>query len=197
MFGTRVVAELLLAPLEDGYETPSVAVLQEAGVSTVVVLTGGGYTPVAERLSSALPHASTHRFLAGMELAVRLGARIVFSGSAGRGARELGTAGHMAALARTLAPGLDVQAETESDSTAEHPANVRKLVGDAPFALVTSASHVPRAMRAFERAGMHPYAYPVDRLVQRGYGLTDALPSGEGYWMLAVAVREYVALAMT
>ena len=39
-----------------------------------------------------------------------------------------------------------------------------KLVGEPPFLLVTSANHLPRAMRFFEAKGLHPIPAPANQL---------------------------------
>ena len=42
-------------------------------------------------------------------------------------------------------------------------------IGDRPFRLVTSATHLPRAMMIFHQAGMHPQAAPADFIARGGY----------------------------
>ena len=65
-----------------------------------------------------------------------------------------------------------------------------------PFAIVTSAVHMPRAMRSFKRAGLNPIGYPVDFLTAEGsYGWMGFIPSVENLWKVNVALREYMALA--
>jgi uncharacterized SAM-binding protein YcdF (DUF218 family) len=96
-------------------------------------------------------------------------------------------------LSRLLAPQRHAAAETRSDSTAEHPANVKPLLRKEPFVLVTSALHMPRSMRSFHRAGMNPVPYPVDFLVQGNYGWKDWIPSMESWWKLNAGLREYLA----
>ncbi len=197
LLGARPVAETILRPLEKHYQQPSAEELARRKIETVVVLTGGGYTPREEILSSALPHASLYRFMGGLELAALLGpeCRIIFSGSAGRSRRDLATAEVMEKMVRALDPKRKVVSESRSGSTAEHPANVKPLVGTEPFALVTSAYHMPRSMTAFRRAGLDPVAYPVDFLARGGYRWMDWLPSAENYWKEEVVLREYLALA--
>ncbi len=194
LLGTRPVAENLLWPLERQYQVPGIASLQKSGVRQVVVLTGGGFAGRDEMLHSAFPHASVYRFLGGVELASQLGpeCRVIFSGSAGRG-RGLATASTMEDLSRLISPGRPTAAEIKSDSTAEHPGNVKALLRDEPFALVTSALHMPRSMRNFHRSGMNPIPYPVDFLVQGNYGSMDWIPSMENWWKLNAGLREYVA----
>jgi uncharacterized SAM-binding protein YcdF (DUF218 family) len=197
LLSTRPVAELALRRLECRYAQPSVAALRAAGVRQVLVLTGGGYPQQGELLASDFPQATTFRYLAGVELCSRLGpdCRLVFSGSAGRGARDLATAVSMQELTRLLQPQREVAAEADSDTTAEHPGNVRPLLGGEPFALVTSAYHLPRAMTLFHRAGLDPVPYPVDFLAQGRYRWNDWLPSAESLWKLDVAFTETLARA--
>ncbi len=195
--GTRPAVEMALRPLESQYSAPTTLELERKGVNRVVVLTGGGYPVRGEILSSAFPHGSAYRFLAGMELAARLGkdCTLVFSGSAGRSQRDLETAGTMERLSQLVGPQISVKSESRSGSTAEHPSNVKSFVKNGPFLLVTSAVHMPRAVRSFKRAGLNPIPYPVDFLsLGGGYGWGDLIPSVENLWKLNVALREYLAL---
>jgi uncharacterized SAM-binding protein YcdF (DUF218 family) len=198
VIGTRPGAEAIIRPLEGRYSPPSIDTLKSQGVRQVVVLTGGGYPVTGEELASAFPHASAYRFLGGMELCSRLGpdCRIIFSGSAGRQLRERATADTMRDLAQVLEPARDAVAESRSGSTEEHPGNVRPLIGDSPFALVTSAMHMPRTVRTFRRAGLEPIPYPVDFLATGHYGWSDLLPSAENLWEVGAALREYEALVL-
>ncbi len=196
--GTRPVAETVLSPLENCYTAPDITSLEKENIRQVVVLTGGGYPTRGEMLSSAFPHASAYRFIGGLELCSRLGpdCQLIFSGSAGRGNRERTTATTMRDLALILSPGRQVSAEARSGSTAEHPGNVKPLLDDNLFVLITSAIHMPRAMRSFKRAGLNPIAYPVDFLAVEGdYGWMSFVPSVENLWKVNVALREYMALA--
>jgi len=46
--------------------------------------------------------------------------------------------------------------------TQEEAESIRKIVGEKPFVLITSAYHMPRAMRLFEQAGLHPIPAPTN-----------------------------------
>jgi uncharacterized SAM-binding protein YcdF (DUF218 family) len=196
--GSRGVADLLISRFENRHPVPALAELRARNVGTVVVLTGGGYDSKREQRSSVLPHGSMYRFVGGLELAASLGpgCRIIFSGSAGRSARDLGVAGVMEELARRFEPGREVLSESRSGSTAEHPANVKPLIGGRPFALVTSAYHMPRAVASFRRAGLDPVPYPVDFLSSATGRWTDWVPTAEVWWRLGVVLRETVATGL-
>jgi len=195
--GIRPVVDIFLHPLESQYEILDLGTIKEKNIHKVVVLTGGGYSVRDGLFSSAFPHASVYRFLGGVELCARIGrdCELIFSGSAGRSRRELATAKVMEELELLIVPEAKVQSESKSGSTAEHAANLKPLVEDSPFLLVTSAIHMPRAMRSFRRAGLNPVAYPVDVLSSEGpYSWEDFAPSVENLWKFGVALREYQAL---
>jgi len=197
ILGTRPVSEGILWPLESQYQPAAIANLQAQGVNQVVVLTGGGFPLRDDMLSSAFPHASMYRLAGGIELCTKLGpdCKLIFSGSAGRDHSERDTAVTMKDFAVLLQPARAAEAEAQSNSTAEHPNNVRPLVGSQPFILVTSAVHMPRSMSVFTKAGLHPIPYPVDYLVIGGpYQLTDFLPSVENLWNIEAGLHEYFGL---
>lgn len=196
---SRGFSEIVLRPLEEQFFQPAVAELRARGVRQVVVLTGGGFAPSGALESSAFPQASAARFLAGSELSALLGedCRLIFSGAAGRGRRELQTALSMEVVARRIAPHREIVAEGLSGSTAEHPENVRPLLASGEFVLITSARHLPRAVAVFRHAGLDPIPFPVDRWTAESTGARSWwswIPSLDGLQVLHAAWREYLAL---
>jgi uncharacterized SAM-binding protein YcdF (DUF218 family) len=84
---------------------------------------------------------------------------------------------------------------TGAKDTSEEAALVKEIVADEPFALVTSAYHMYRAMETFRRAGLKPMPAPCEFVSTR-------LPSYIEWFMLSseslvacqVAIHEYVGL---
>jgi len=61
----------------------------------------------------------------------------------------------------------DVVVEAEARDTQEEAYNIRSIVKKESFFLVTSASHMPRAMVIFTQLGMHPLPAPATYLAKR------------------------------
>ncbi len=87
--------------------------------------------------------------------------------------------------------------EGRSLNTIENMLETRALVGTAPVALVTSAYHMPRALRLARQAGLSAAAFPTDWQV-----LPETTPWWEYLWPSAgalvvsgIALKEYLALA--
>lgn len=59
-----------------------------------------------------------------------------------------------------------------SKDTEEEARNLARLLGSARFALVTSASHMPRAMGLFEAQGLTPLPAPTEHLVRESQETT-------------------------
>ncbi len=93
----------------------------------------------------------------------------------------------------------DAQMVIEPDprDTEEEAKAVSLLVGGERFILVTSASHIPRAMALFEKEGMRPIPAPAEYLVRKSQCLMphSAIPSPEGLRASTTAVYEYLGLA--
>lgn len=88
----------------------------------------------------------------------------------GNGASE-----SMRAVALDLGvPAADIVVENDSADTKDQARLLRETLGDEPFALVTSASHMPRSMAMFRKQGLQPIAAP-----------TQYLCKGDGHWTLS------------
>ena len=85
--------------------------------------------------------------------------------------------------------------ETASLDTADQASLLRDCLGQAPFYLVTSASHMPRAMRMFIRSGTQPIAAPTDfRAVWTPFQVTDVFPQAGALANTERAFYEYLGL---
>jgi uncharacterized SAM-binding protein YcdF (DUF218 family) len=152
-FGSLVsVGEALLTPLESQYP-PLGDDAQLRGVGYIVVL-GSAYVPRdGIPVTAALSENGLIRIVEGLRLAGHMGnVRLVVSGGAAQGftpsafgyaelARQFGVAdASLVVLDRPLDTGDEAHA-------------VKSLLGTAPFVLVTSAYHMPRAVRLVHRVG--------------------------------------------
>ena len=154
------VADSLLAPFEDDF--PIFDVRQP--VAVVVVLGGCHVTDDSLPPAAQLCATSLHRLTEGVRiLAANPEARLFVSGFAGVDRRA------HADVLREVAIALGVEATRieafpEPRDTAEEAAAMAPALRDVPFALVSEASHLPRAVDAFEAAGLHPLPAPAVRV---------------------------------
>lgn len=190
------VGDALLGPLERQYPP----LRQDEPLPRVgyVVVLASGYMPRhGIPVTAALDEDSLVRVVEGIRLVRRLGAvKLVVSGGAPPGYTP--TALGYAELARGLGVGdaslvvLDRPLDTDAEAHA-----VASLLGETPFLLVTSAYHMPRAMRLMRRAGAHPISAPTGQRVGASprTGLHRLLPTSAGLRNTELALHEYLGLA--
>lgn len=193
--------ELLLRPLEIQY--PTNPPLDR--VDGIIVLGGAEDARKTALWNQPQLNEGAERFTAAMALARRFpGARVVFTGGSGA-LRDLGgtersesTVAERFFIEQGLAPGR-LMLEGRSRNTAENARLSLAQVNpgsDEVWLLVTSAFHMPRAMRSFERAGWTSITpYPVDYRTGRfsdgiGWNLSWNLS------VLNIALSEYVGLSV-
>ncbi|WP_426509515.1 envelope biogenesis factor ElyC [Serratia proteamaculans] len=160
LFSLQPVADRLLRPIESEYVTYR----GNDPVNYIVVL-GGGYTfnpdwaPSSNLIGNSLP-----RVTEGVRLYLaHPGAKMVFTGAGSP--KTLSNAATAAQVAESLGvPRGDIVLLDRPLDTEQEALQVSKLVGQQPFILVTSANHLPRAMRFFEAKGLHPIPAPANQL---------------------------------
>lgn len=86
--------------------------------------------------------------------------------------------------------------DDKSRTTFESGANVEKSVGQAPFYLITSGYHMPRAMPVFEALNMNPIPAPADfkTNADHNYDLFDFLPAPSNLENVNLAFHEYFGI---
>lgn len=193
---TSLVGSALLAPLENAY--PALRDDQPLPQVSYVVVLGSGYDPRDHvPVTAALDPDGLARIVEGVRLVRRLGmARLLVSGGAPAG--RVSPAVGYSALASDL--GVPPASLTVSDRALDTSAEARaiaQLVGAAPFILITSAYHMPRAMRAMKLAGVHPIPAPTGQRAESGVisSWNRLIPGPGGLEGTQRALHEYLGLA--
>jgi uncharacterized SAM-binding protein YcdF (DUF218 family) len=192
---TSLVGNALIAPLESRY--PPFDAAQAAGVHDIVVL-GSGYDPRdGFPVTSALDADGLARIVEGVRLARAIpNARLLVSGGALPGFAR--PAKGYAQMAEEL--GIPPSALVIMDhalNTDQEAREVAALLGHAPFILVTSAYHMPRAMQLMLRAAARPVPAATGHLlrVQRAADRFGVIPGARGLRKTETALHEYWGLA--
>lgn len=185
------VSYLLLKPLERQYpallETPQ-------NIRYVLVLGSGHKSDERVPINTQVDPTALIRLSEGIRHYYNLhDAKLIVSG--GRGLYDTDTHAAMqkrAALSLGL-KGEDIVMFEKPKDTEEEAVAMKGLVGDEPFILVTSASHMPRAMTIFRHLGLDPIAAPTDYNA-RGRIRWRHMPNGEGLGRSEHAFHEYYGL---
>ncbi len=187
LFSFEPFSNLLVQGLENQYPKYD----YKTSVNYIHVLGGGHNTDKKQPISSHLGSASTKRVLEGVIIHRKLpNTKIILTGYAGK------TSTPTALMNAQLAIELGVDEKeliinpTPRD-TKEEALFTRTIVGNEPFILVTSASHMPRAMMLFESLGMHPIPAPTDFHITDTLHLTLESGSLEDSRM---AIHEYIGM---
>ncbi|WP_276641449.1 envelope biogenesis factor ElyC [Siccibacter turicensis] len=161
LLSLQPVADGLLRPIENRYPT-----LHSSEPVKHIVVLGGGYTwnpdwaPSSNLINNSLP-----RVTEGVRLwLANPGATMIFTGAPAR-TNPVSTAEAGARVAESLGVPRSriVTLDTPKD-TEEEAAAVAATIGSQPFILVTSASHLPRAMIFFRQQGLNPIPAPANQL---------------------------------
>jgi uncharacterized SAM-binding protein YcdF (DUF218 family) len=174
LFSNRWVSTRLVEGIESTF--PAIPELAGAGqlpaelkrCGAVVVLGGGNSdnpdVPALSRLSSS----SRARLVEGVRLVRQLpAAKLVLTGGSPRNHTSHAAVMEEAAISLGVAPNRIVRIETVRD-TEEEAETLSRLWGQEPFALVSSAWHLPRATALMRKRGLEPVPCPCDFTARHG-----------------------------
>jgi uncharacterized SAM-binding protein YcdF (DUF218 family) len=190
------VGQWLLMPLENRFPAPPEPPRDLDGI---VVLGGGVDLAVSEDRGLATFGDTSERFISLIELARRYPqARVLFTGGPSwLSDSDLSEAAVMRGFVRSQ--GLDearVMFEDRARNTYENAVLAKAIAAPKPgerWLLVTSASHMPRAVGAFRQVGWPVLPYPVDFRTTRE--LTLRVPDAAQRWReFDDAIRAWIGL---
>ncbi len=203
LFSYHVLVDSLLRPLERQYDTieikslPPVQKAENKSAIKFVVVLGGGHTSDPELpLISQIGRSSLVRLIEGIRIYRKYpGAKLLLSGSGG--SDPVSNAEVMARVAREIGvPERDIILESKSKDTKDEAQLIKPIVGNEPFVLVTTASHIPRSMALFRKLGMDPIPSPVGHSVSDNQGLSvySFFPNAGNLGKADLAIHEYLGM---
>ena len=169
-----------------------------AQVKYIHVLGSGHNVDPEQPLSSQISGAGIKRNVEGILIHKKIeNSTIIFTGYKGR------TDTPNAVMNASFAKALGVNEENLIVSglpkdTKEEAVFVKSILGDAPFILVTSATHMPRAMMLFESLGLNPIPAPTD-FYKKSFDATAlksyfVAPRVDSFYLSTVAMHEYIGI---
>lgn len=184
------IGSLLIAPLEGRYPK-----WQDRNVSIRYIhVLGSGHVSDARLPLSSQPYPSgLARDVEGMRLhRLYPQAKLIFSGYEIEDPVANAVINTRLALALGV-PARDIVTLPGPRDTAEEAQAAKEIVGSAPMILVTSASHMPRAVSLFRSAGLHVLPAPTDYHFKKVIDWFQ-WPNSAGLQMSEIAFHEYLGL---
>lgn len=162
-------------------------------VKYIHVLGNGHTTDETQPLSSQISSAGVKRVLEGIIIYKHTPhAKLIFTGF--KGDTNTSVAEMNSRLARALGVNKrDIIKNGSSKDTKEEAIFTKSIVGEEPFVLVTSATHMPRAMMLFQSLDMHPIAAPTSFYKKEASSYLQA-PNIHAFSVATIAMHEYIGI---
>ncbi len=192
LFSYPPFANFLVQNLENQYPKFD----YKTNVKYIHVLGNGHNTDPSQPISSQISSAGTKRVLEGVIIHKQMpNSKIIFTGYAG----ETNTTNAVMNAKLAHALGIDYKdmiINGKPTDTKEEALFTKSLVGDEPFVLVTSATHMPRAMMLFTSLGMHPIPAPTNYYKSEFRGYLRK-PEPVYFYISSIAMHEYLGILWT
>lgn len=182
---------LLLLPLESSYSKVELA----GAPPKYIHVLGNGHTSNSHiPLSSEIGLVSLARLNEGVAIyKAHPNMKLIFSGYGGEDPISNARINSQMAIALGVNPADIILLETPKDTREEAIAS-KKIIGNQPLILVTSASHMVRASALFRTVGIDVIPAPTDFQV-KGNDRLWQFPSADGLERSEAAFHEYLGLA--
>lgn len=191
-----VVGDSLIRSLESRYSPP-----QEVE-GDVIIMLGGGAVADTPNINGVghLSGFAANRLLTCAQLYHKLDAPIIISGGQLYNYQntEAGIARNI--LLSLKIPGDKIILDDKSLNTTQNAKYTRELVDKYGFKkpiLVTSAFHMERSLRQFQKAGLTvlPYSTDFQTNIKRQIHFRDFVPSADALLKFYMSLKEYIGLA--
>ncbi|HET7215132.1 MAG TPA: ElyC/SanA/YdcF family protein [Terriglobia bacterium] len=199
VLGCAPISNVLLRTLEQRFHPIAPAsLLQEAvgapGGSTYIVVLGTAYSPDPRvDMASHISVDGVARLVQGMILCRKVqSCKLILSGGPPAAAQTMDQIALSTGIKKQ-----DITLEEYSHNTEDEARYIKPIVGATPFLLVTSASHMPRAIGLFKKLGMNPIAAPTDYQARSGgqFSPDQYYPGASGLHEAERTFYEYLGMA--
>ena len=181
LFSISPISDLILFPLEKQYQPIQQNELDKA--NRLVLLLGGRESDVL-RASEALK-ISNIKYQKS---------KIIISGTDSLNPQRKEAREVKEFLTERGIPAENIVLEDKSRNTAESAENIKGIIGNEPFFLVTSAYHMPRSMEVFQKMGTYPIPAPADFKIEKDYDILDFFPNAQNLKNTDSAFHEYFGI---
>lgn len=182
------VSTSLTKPLESQYK----AYLNvDSNIKYVLVLGSGHRTNENISVTSQLGSAALFRLTEGIRIFNKLqNGTLITSGYGGNDSTAHAIKAKQAAIALGVKDENIIPMPNPRDTKEEAQA-IKDLLGDEKFILVTSATHMPRAIQIFNSVGLAPIPAPTDFLA-KSEGKYASVPKGSNLVKTERSIHEYI-----
>jgi len=181
LFSISPISDLILFPLEKQYQPIQKRDLNSADI--IVLLLGGKETDIL-RASEVIKISNIKYQIS----------KIIISGTDPLNPEINETEEVKNYLIEQGVLGEDIVLEDKSRTTFESAKNVKELVGNEPFFLITSAYHMPRSIEVFQKIGTNPISAPADFKIKGNYKFLDFFPNAQNLKNTDLAFHEYFGI---
>ena len=158
------ITNAIIAPIEYNYHQYQ----PDTPIDAVVVLGCGHHGDARLPMSAQLYSCSLYRLIEGIHIHKQHpNSRLITSGYGGDDPISNAEVMRDVAIKLGVSP-YKITMQTHPKDTAEEAQALKNKLKNTPFVLVTSASHMPRAMAIFQAQGLNPIAAPTDYLSAQG-----------------------------
>ncbi|UTJ07178.1 ElyC/SanA/YdcF family protein [Arcobacter roscoffensis] len=183
------ISNAILQPLEDSHK----ALIQTPDVKYVLVLGNGHASNENLSITSQVNMIAQNRLNEGIKHFNKLkDAKLIVSGYGGYDKNPHAFMQQLLANALGIKSEYILRLDTPRD-TKEEAIKAKEIIKDEKFILVTSASHMKRAMLLFKKQGLNPIAAPTNHLVHEEKGFASYF-SSRNLYKVEVAFHEYIGL---
>lgn len=165
------------------------------GYPVLLLSSGGKRWDRDEGFVNLLANSGWERLLVAVKTVRQVEGELIIAGGPPKGAGSEPIAVTMQNV--VLDMGIDlkaVTAEKTSINTFENLANLKEKIEKKPFIMVTSASHLPRAMMIAEKLGLEAIPQPADFLTGRITGIRRFVPTAVTILHWDVILHEFVGI---
>jgi len=195
---TPFLPKYMVKSLESKYHQISDSTIKKITGSCDIIVLGGGHSD-DKNLSSnnQLSLTAIARLVEGIRIHRMIpGSRLILSGSSGRSELAQALILYRSALILGIDSSSMAMQSKPSNTLQEAQEYVRNFGTKKTLILVTCATHMPRAIYNFRKAGITPVASPTDFILKYGSHKEswEWIPEYRNIAMMEIALHEYVGI---